>query len=641
MYRIPCPKCAKTLKFKDPKHLGQKIKCPNCKHPFVLALPGDPEDEVEMELVQPPASPAPPQTPEPLTGTSARWVPDDPNAQPVPVQPAAIETPTVVPQFDTAVSHAVPAVSAPAVPLVVAAADQTTSPISEIRKRNRKRGKTGWILGLLGLVLATGIGGAAFVLQKAEAPLEKKKLAKNAAWETEKLELEASAAAAKDVSPTTGEPIDLKYLPPGANIIVHLRPSEIWSEADSRRELLFALGPLGKWLETKVRELSQFEPAEIEQLTIAIGLGPRESEPEISAVVRLHEAQQRSVLIRQRFKGQRDPEFTEDVYVGEKTCWLLVDDKTFAVGPALLAADLVAGLSYAADPSDDLRSMIPETDSDRHVTVMVDTSALAIHTSALFDPSLQQAMVHFTDWLGEDVDGVSASLHFGDKLFMETLLRNGTGSTAAKLNRHIRSRVEELPGDILSMVKYMRPRRKGPRQIIARFPAMTKAFSAATDTGIADRMVQLTTVLPERAIPNLAVATILTWDESTRTDFDRERAPATTTQTKKLPETLAGRLKMVIEVEFKRTPLQEAFALLGDEIGVNFRLDGDGLKLAGYTQNMAQTHNLGTVAAAEGVKAILKQYEKMVLVADEASKTVTVTTVDALEASGAKAYTLP
>ena len=129
MYRIPCPKCAKTLKFKDPKHLGQKIKCPNCKHPFVLALPGDPEDEVEMELVQPPASPAPPQTPEPLTGTSARWVPDDPNAQPVPVQPAAIETPTVVPQFDTAVSHAVPAVSVPAVPLVVAAADQTTSPI--------------------------------------------------------------------------------------------------------------------------------------------------------------------------------------------------------------------------------------------------------------------------------------------------------------------------------------------------------------------------------------------------------------------------------------------------------------------------------------------------------------------------------
>ena len=31
----------------------------------------------------------------------------------------------------------------------------------------------------------------------------------------------------------------------------------------------------------------------------------------------------------------------------------------------------------------------------------------------------------------------------------------------------------------------------------------------------------------------------------------------------------------------------------------------------------------------------------MVLVADEASKTITVTTVDALETSGAKAYTLP
>lgn len=640
MFRISCPSCSKRLKFKDQSRVGKRVKCPQCGESFVIALP-DTDDEVEMELVQPPVPETPTATPGPLMGTSARYVPDDSTEAGLAAAPQ-IESPTARPDFETVVpEHASPAVSVSPAPLVFDSGDAAPSQVSKLRERRKRGRRMGWMFGLLGTILVGGIGTAMFVYEPEQQTEEKKQIVRNETWDAEQQELKAAAFAAEDVSPTDGKPIDLKYMPPGASVVVHLHASEVWSDDDSRREFVYALGPLGKWLEARIRELTRFEPKEIEALTIGIGLGPRESEPEISAVVRLHEAQQRSVFIRQRIQGQRDPAFTEAVYVGEKQAWLIVDDKTFAVGPAELAADLVASMSYSADPSDDLRMLMDKTDSDRHVTVLVDRSALEIHTSALFDESIQPALVQFTDWLGKDVDALVASLHVGDKLFLETLFRSGTGTTPGKLNRHIRSRVNELPSDVLAMVRKMTPRRKGPRQIIARFPAMMQAVAAASDSGIGDRLVQLTTVLPERAIPNLAVGTILTWDESTRTDFDREVTTKPKDTGPKLPATLAERLKLKIEIEFSRTPLQEAFSMLGEDTGINFIIDGDGLKLAGYTQNMPQTFNLGKTSVSSGVKQILKQYDKMVLTADAKTMTVTVTTKDGLEASGATEFVLP
>ncbi len=679
MYRIACPQCGKTLKFKSASRIGKKAKCPKCSHSFVLTLPqAEPTDEVELQLAPPVQPPTPVSPQQPMTGTSARWVPDTPGQAPVVPQtpPASVPQVPVQPQIpQVAVPQApipptapvgVPQPQVPAVPprpqpeLTVGVPDPSfttvqlkdgqavfpvgqpvTSPLSEIRKRNRKRGKSGLILGVIGLLLASGVGVAAFLNDSGDGPVEsgKPEVVANQEWNDEKKALQESATAAANVSPTSGKPIDMKYLPPGANIVIHTYPARLWSEQDSRREFMFALGPLGTWLSERISTLTNFEPKEIEKLTIAIGLGPRESEPEISAVVRLVEAQQRTVIIRQRFKAARDPEVQNaDVYIDDTRAWMLIDEKTFSVGPKYLADDLVASQSFPADPSDDLRALMQGTDGDRDITVMIDRSALEIHTPTLFADRLKPAIVKLTDWLGSDVDSAAFSLHSGDRLFMETRLRNGTGTTPAKLNRYLRSRVDELPRDVLDMVRFMRPSRSGPRQIIARFPAMAQAFSAATDSGIGNRFVQLTTILPERAIPNLAVGTILTWDESTRTDFNRERAKVTTKSEQKLPATLAGRLAMKVEIEFTRTPLQEAFALLGEDIGVTFKLDGDGLKLAGYTQNMAQSFNLGTAAAADGLKKILSQYDKMVLVPDESTMTMKVTTRDGIEGSGEKAW---
>ncbi len=50
------------------------------------------------------------------------------------------------------------------------------------------------------------------------------------------------------------------------------------------------------------------------------------------------------------------------------------------------------------------------------------------------------------------------------------------------------------------------------------------------------------------------------------------------------------------------------------------------MKDAGYTKNMSQTMNLGTVSGLRAISAILKQYDKMVISVDEKRKLITLTT---------------
>ena len=105
-----------------------------------------------------------------------------------------------------------------------------------------------------------------------------------------------------------------------------------------------------------------------------------------------------------------------------------------------------------------------------------------------------------------------------------------------------------------------------------------------------------------------------------------------------LPKTVMGRLKQEFEIEFSRKPLQEAIAFIGEEAQVTFIIDGDALKMAGYTKNMPQTFTLGKAPGTKGLYTILTwpQQEKMCLVVDDAKMEALITTTAAAEAKGQK-----
>ncbi|HAA49268.1 MAG TPA: hypothetical protein DCE43_06070 [Planctomycetaceae bacterium] len=94
---------------------------------------------------------------------------------------------------------------------------------------------------------------------------------------------------------------------------------------------------------------------------------------------------------------------------------------------------------------------------------------------------------------------------------------------------------------------------------------------------------------------------------------------------------------MSIEVDFRRTPLQEAVNFIGEEIQVPFDIDGDALKLSGFTKNMAQTLTKAGTAKAV-LHDIMKRYKGMVIVVDEEKKRITLMTQPVAETKGLKPF---
>ena len=625
-----CPRCGKGLKLRDRSKLGRPGRCPACQHKFVLQEP----EEVELEL----ADAAPP------VGTGARWVPDE--APPVIKQDAPAEMPMFGATPDPA-----PGGGDPPLPLVAAAsASSSTSTLEQLRHRRRRQRRTSIIIGG---VMGAGIGIAilAFVFARSaepRAPVEKSKRQQSAEYEAEKTSLRDNLTLAREASPTDGEPIRLVGMPTGVGIVVHLRPAELWSDDLRVQEFRACFGEqIVTGVESWIREFCQFAPAEIEELLIGFVLPVRGQPPKLAAVVRTVEPQLRSQLL-SKFPGELNDEHGHPVYVGQQQVYAFSDDRhTIAIAPndfdapAELANSLTS--KQSAVTKDGILDLLEQTDRQRHITIVFEPLDIRLHQDFLVPERARPAADAVLDFFGEDIETVAWSIHHtDDQFFSQMLLRNQHVWTPTELQADIRKKLRRLPGEIYAAVRKMRPQNLGARMLIGRYPAMIKVFALQTllaiGDGPEDRYVQLTTVLPERAGPNLVLASLLTWDESTRTDFSQDAPPQPSGP--KLPDTVTERLKLPIEIDFEREPLEQAFQYIGRETSVKVEVDGEALEAAGMTRNVPQTHSLGSVPALQGIAAILARHEKdgLCIVIDESRKTMIVTTRTAAEQRGEKPF---
>ena len=686
---IHCPQCNAGLKLPNRSLLGKKGKCPKCGHRFVLADP----DEVTLTL----AESAPP--PEPEVGLAARWVPDDaPAAPPAPaapqVAPPQADPPLVTDPIPTG---PVTTPSAPAPPTMVAgsldlgqqAAGQqnvggnvgqpnaggqsvggqsvggqnvggqnvglptggTTNELdfasadteegsvaTRVRGRRKRKSRTGPIVVGAGTALFAfcmfglwwGSGDETTQAEVRQPP------AINEAWEESKAQMAESNEQAQELSPTSGDRIPMQYLAVTPDLVLHLRPSEIWGAERANREFVATLSQLGVWLQSQIQTITGFAPQEIEELTLGINFGPLTSEPDIIAVVRLESEHSAFDMQVKRFKATPRADLTVPVMEGERFSYMILDKKTFAVAP-VTATDLLADArSYSQEPGVELETLLAESDRKRLVTLAFDVSKIDTHRKYVFPENLQTLVDEFVLWLGKDVRTISWSLHLDSDLFMETLLKESNESSPLKVQRDMRLRLQKLPGLMVNAVRFMQPTTEGYRTMISRFPAMMQATTLGTKTHVGPGYVRMVTLLPKKAAANLAAASLLTWNQSLVTDFDGP-APAVASAAK-IPDSVLERLKtMPVFVDFRNTPLQEAFSYISDEIKTPIIINGDALKLSGMTQNMPQNYDLGEVPAIRALDTIVSNpmYEgKLVIVVDENSRSISVTSRDVATESG-------
>lgn len=618
---IPCPKCGKELKLRDRKLLGRRGRCPKCQHSFVLNEP----EEVELELADTAAASS--SDTSAAVGTAAQWVPDNaPAPQSPPIDSAQPETIDPLAAINTA--------------------DDVggVGRLKELRRKNAKRRNAAI---MIGVVTALLIGGGAYFAMPYLAT-DSEEVTVDDGDDRDVVEAIDQPPAVADVDPVeTAKPIELLCIPAGARVIIHIRPADLWKEGGIEEEFRFCLPSLGEWIETQLKEVCHREPAQIESALICLILGPRGTAPQVAATVRLVEPAKKSELLLE-FQGMRNEDFGYPVYVGDEYAYLLKDTQTFAIAPKEFAGQMVDSMSVPALTTDGIEKLLLQTDQNRHFTLLFEPVDLRTHHEALFPQELWPFTNNLVDWINDDdVETVAWSLHLGKQLESQFLFRNKGVIRPSRLQKQLVTSLNQLPHDLLEAVQKMNPRQVGSRKLIGRFPAMMKVFSLATKGSYGERHAKLTTKLKsDRAAPNLALGALLTWDESTRTDFSKEVIVAKAKP--KLPDKIADRLKLPVDIDFRGTPLQECIAYIGEEIQVKFKIDGDGgFKDAGWTQNMRQTHNLGTVPAIQGIHAIVSQYDDikqgklanaMVMIVDEQNKIVLLTSKKFADRDGLKAF---
>ncbi|MCP4511161.1 MAG: hypothetical protein GY826_32725 [Fuerstiella sp.] len=625
---ISCPECSADLKLPDRKLLGRKGKCPRCEHRFILTEP----DEVELTLLEDDV----PETPAaPMVGTSAKWVPDAPAAcaaLPTSPLPTDAESSGAFDFLSTPASAVPSADITPPDSDTADAAPVTGNAASRVRDRRKRNKRKGPVIALLGTGLFVACMVALWWQQNSNAKLaaelaaDAQKPKVNEAWQEEKQVLADANEDVQKLSPTTGDAIPLDYLPFTPHLIFHLRPSDVWSADRKNREFVATLGDLGQWLEEQIRDITRFEPQEIEELTLAVNFGPRTSPPEVAAVVRLRSEQTLSDLQLNRFRGSRRSDLEGELYESDPFSYLLIDRKTFAVAPVTMSDSLADARKYPPQAPVDMDVLVRESDRNRQMTLIFDLLNIDTHREYIFRAQMQEFPDEFVLWFGKDVQTVGWSLHLGSELFMETLLHPNNESSALRAQRHVKVQMSKLPELLQTTARFMNPPTKGYREMIGRFPAMIQGVVLGTSTHIGPSYVRMITLLPDKAAANLAAASLFTWNQSVITDFSGP-APKVSTA-KALPEKIVDRLQMMIYVDFRNMPLQEALAYISEEIKTPIEIDGDGLKKAALTQNMKQSYNFGEATVLKTLDAIITNpdyRDMMVMSIDEAAKKIIVT----------------
>lgn len=597
--RIPCPNCGKSLQLPDRRYLGRRGKCAACGHSFVLQ---EPEPEVVLQPV--------------------------------------VE---VAPVFD-------PTLDVPAT--VGTDADAVPGLLAQLRrKRARRRNMAigagavtalliAAVIALIRTQLPANGGVVRPVTNTARSPAEQGIAAAIDANPVSAAVLQANAELVAGARPTHGAPIDLTLLPSGVNLLIHVRPAQLWSETPQFQELRGALTQnVTDWIAQQLQVKCHRRPEQIEEALIGILLGPTGSTPEVAAVVRLTEPAKLSDLV-EEFRGEPvRPDGSLRLFRGSTEAYCIKDERTIAICPAGLAEDLADWIDQPnQNTTDGFLQLLPLTDRDRQFTIVFEVEDVRRHADWLFSASALPAFRNVLELLGEESETACWSVHLNDDLHSELHVRTRVAGAKDILGPRglaelLSTRITDVPQRLINLVKAMNPQHAGARELIGRLPAMVEAVRQSTLVTTGDRHVQFTSLLPAKAGPNLALAALLTWDEARKTPQTSKQAPVASTGANARPKTVAERLKMPVEAEFRRMPLRDALAYICGEMEVELSIDGDALKDAGYTQNMPQEFNLGQVPAEVALGRIVGQYTgdgkdelRMVVVIEEANRKLHVTT---------------
>ena len=407
------------------------------------------------------------------------------------------------------------------------------------------------------------------------------------------------------VSPTTGPPLDLSYLPPGCQIMVALRWRDLLRH-DEGIKLVNA--PVMQALDV-LRDDLELERVPLDLPRMLIGLQiDNDGNWLMSRVayfdIPLSEANKtylRELYSSEEYKGKRYGINDDLAYYFPS----VTDADRRVVVPKSLIAEII---DLNGDPPPlrrDMERLLAHTDADRIVTILFSPNSLFGEGGGTFAGEMARLRESLFWFLGDELSAAALSMHWDDNFFVELVATPTLDTSPERAARILAERLAQVPGKVEQYIAGLKPRPYS-REILTRFPAMLRTMVAYTRSGVENGNVVLRCYLPAVAGHNLLTGTELTLAESAPASRTVAEATAPSADASTKMKSLGDKLRRVTSFRFGRDTLEAALDQLARDIGASIIIRGADLQAEGITKNQSFGIDLENKPAEEILVAILR-----------------------------------
>ena len=313
--------------------------------------------------------------------------------------------------------------------------------------------------------------------------------------------------AAEDLlwaSPTTGDEISLRFLPPGAQILVVARLGEIVALPEGEK-VIRALGPtFQKGQETwEVESGVRFD--QVAQVIMAF-YGNLDQPPRKAFVVHLKDAQETETLLNKWGNPSKTGEGTATYYKGRSRSFFAIPEndqiKMFTMGADEDIQELAAVNGAKPPIHSHLNRLQKVGDVDRHVNVFFAQKFLFGDGQKIFTGERRRVMPAVGWFLGDEVTWGLISMHFSEHFYLEMRACSDISKDARTLAGDLRGRLEMIPEIIERYNARINPHPYW-KMISNRYPMMVRFLSNHARSGVEEQHAVINAVLPKQAAHNL------------------------------------------------------------------------------------------------------------------------------------------
>jgi serine/threonine protein kinase len=396
-------------------------------------------------------------------------------------------------------------------------------------------------------------------------------------------------------SPTGGNPVQLNWLPPGAQLIVAARPSDLF--AHGGEDALRALGPAFGSKQAAWEKATGIKLSAVKQ--IVIGLYDNDERfPRPAFVVELDEPMTRDQLLEsfgdpQSVQVENGPFY----YKGQQYAFVIPEEEgrtRFVMGHEDDILEVLKFPGKAPPIAPNLGRLLKLSDENRHFTMIFVPTFL---TNNIFRDGrdLQigepRRIRDALEWILDDsIGGGMVSMHMDTVFYLEARLYAGLSRNQFQLATTFKDRMSEVPEKITDYIVLLNPHLHW-RRIAFQYPHMIRYLHDQTRVGVDGDIAIINAALPTPAAANLLLGAelCLVAEPTTQITGNNDNPPAKY-------DSIQDVLKISMSVDIPQQDLNLAVVdienQVRDQIGeVSFpfliKILGDDLKLDGITRNQA------------------------------------------------------